>query len=67
LNELSLYILDLVQNSIEAGASLVKIKIAEDLKEDLFTITIEDNGRGIPQDVIDKVQTLFTPQEKREK
>ena len=59
MNELSLYILDLVQNSIEAGASLVKIKIAEDLKEDLFTITIEDNGRGIPQDVIDKVTDPF--------
>ncbi|ADQ46261.1 histidine kinase [Caldicellulosiruptor kronotskyensis 2002] len=59
MNEISLYILDLVQNSIEAGASLVKIEIVEDLKEDLFTITIEDNGRGIPKDVIDKVTDPF--------
>ncbi|BCS81250.1 ATP-binding protein [Anaerocellum diazotrophicum] len=59
MNDLSLYILDLVQNSIEAGASLVKIEIVEDLEEDLFTITIEDNGRGIPKEVIDIVTDPF--------
>lgn len=59
MNEISLYILDLVQNSIEAGASLVKIEIVEDLKEDIFTITIEDNGIGIPKEVIDKVTDPF--------
>lgn len=59
MNELSLYILDLVQNSIEAGASLVKIGIVEDLKEDIFVVTIEDNGRGIPKEDIDKVTDPF--------
>lgn len=59
MNELSLYILDLVQNSIEAGATFVKIEVIEDLEKDIFSILIEDNGRGIPKEVIDKVADPF--------
>jgi len=59
LNELSLYILDLVQNSIEAGATFVKIEVVEDLENDLFLISIEDNGRGIPKELINEVTNPF--------
>jgi anti-sigma regulatory factor (Ser/Thr protein kinase) len=58
MRELSLHILDILQNSVEAGATLVELTIDEDLAADRLTITIEDNGRGIPPE---KLPALFDP------
>jgi hypothetical protein len=58
MRELSLHILDILQNSIEAGATRVALTIDEDLAADRLTITIEDNGRGIPPE---KLPNLFDP------
>ena len=44
MNELSLYILDLVQNSISAGANLVEIRIVVSRAEDRITVLIQDDG-----------------------
>ena len=45
--ELSLNILDVVQNSISAGATLIKIKIAADSHSDRLAVSVSDNGRGM--------------------
>jgi hypothetical protein len=45
MKDLSLHILDLSQNSISAGASLVEISVEEDTKADRLTICINDNGK----------------------
>jgi anti-sigma regulatory factor (Ser/Thr protein kinase) len=50
MEDISLHILDIVENSINAGATLVKIRITEKSSEDIFTVRVEDNGRGIPQE-----------------
>jgi len=42
VRELSLHILDIAQNSIEAGADTIGITISEDESSDLLTITIEE-------------------------
>lgn len=47
MREISLHILDLVQNSIEAGATEVKLEIIEDLTKDSMIIRVSDNGRGM--------------------
>jgi hypothetical protein len=47
MTELALHILDIVQNSITGKATLIEITIHEDRKEDLLTIEIEDNGKGM--------------------
>ncbi len=47
MRELALHILDLVQNSIEAGASRVLLVIIEDIGGDTLTIRVRDNGRGM--------------------
>lgn len=60
LKELSLHILDLVQNSIGAGATEIKIKIIEDLGADRMEIIIEDNGRGMPEEFLENVLDPFT-------
>ncbi|MFZ1239015.1 MAG: ATP-binding protein, partial [Anaerolineae bacterium] len=47
MRELSLHILDLVQNAREAGASRVSVTIEERCAADRMTICIADNGRGM--------------------
>jgi hypothetical protein len=47
LEDLSFHILDIVENGIEAGATSINIFIEEDIKEDILTMTVEDNGQGM--------------------
>jgi len=49
MRELSLHILDLVQNALEAGATLVKLEIIENFAADVLTIRMSDNGRGMDE------------------
>lgn len=57
--ELSLHILDLVQNSLRAQASAVEIRIREDLEKDLLTITVKDNGHGMSLESVKRVIDPF--------
>ena len=59
MRELSLHILDLLENAVEAGASIIEIKIEEDLKTDWMVIEITDNGRGMRQELIERVLNPF--------
>jgi len=47
VRDLSLHILDLVENSIRAEASVVRVTIAIDPAADSLRIVIEDNGKGL--------------------
>lgn len=60
MKDLSLHILDIIQNSIVAGATLVEISINEDDKNDKLTLEIVDNGKGMSQDMINKVSDPYT-------
>ena len=60
MKELSLHILDIAQNSITAGASLVQIEIAEDTAADTLIITVTDNGKGMSEEFLKKVRDPFT-------
>lgn len=59
MQDLSLHLLDLIQNSIVAKANLVKITIHEDEKKDWLHIAIEDNGKGMDQETIKKAIDPF--------
>lgn len=59
MRELSLHILDVVQNSIAAEATLVQIRIEEDTERDRLVIEIEDNGKGMDPDMVRKVTDPF--------
>ncbi len=50
MRELSLHILDIAENGITAGADCIQIVVNEKRTEDLLTIVIQDNGRGMPAD-----------------
>jgi hypothetical protein len=64
MKELSLHILDIVENSIRAQATLVEIMIDEDIVSDRYTITIRDNGSGMSSEqavnVLDPFYTTRT-------
>jgi hypothetical protein len=47
MRDLSLHILDLIENSIRAGASEVCLTVEEDFADNRMTIVVEDNGPGI--------------------
>ncbi|MDH4230960.1 MAG: ATP-binding protein [Nitrospirota bacterium] len=59
MEDISLHILDVAENSIGAGASLIRITLSEITAEDLFSLEIEDNGRGMPEDIMTKVLDPF--------
>jgi anti-sigma regulatory factor (Ser/Thr protein kinase) len=55
MKDLSLHILDIVQNSVSAGAKNIVVSIAEDTKKDTLTILIQDDGKGMAPDVVARV------------
>jgi len=57
--ELSMNILDIVENSTRAGASLIQIGITEDRKNDTLRIEITDNGEGMEADTVEKALDPF--------
>ncbi len=62
--ELSLHIMDLVQNSLVAGATRVEIRIVESLAEDRLIIEIQDDGQGIPEEMVSRVTDPFVTSRK---
>jgi hypothetical protein len=59
MKELSLNILDIVQNAIRADASEISIMIDESQSKDLYQIIIRDNGTGIPDEILSNVTDPF--------
>ena len=59
MRELSLHILDIVENGITAGADCIHIDINESRADDLLTIVIRDNGRGIPAEKLARLTDPF--------
>lgn len=59
MREISLHIIDIVENGIRAGADCIKISIEENIKENLLSISISDNGSGIPAELFSKVTDPF--------
>jgi len=66
LEDLSLHILDIAENSIEAGATKVEIFITESPEEDLLVLKVTDNGKGMDGEVLSRVaDPFFTTREKK--
>ncbi len=59
MRELSLNILDIAQNSLAAGATLVTLTVKEDKQADLLRLSVEDNGRGMDAQTLAKVRDPF--------
>ena len=59
MQDFSLHILDIAENSIGAGAKLIEIIIVEDIKKDVLTIEIKDDGKGMSEEMVSKVLDPF--------
>ena len=59
MRELSLHILDVLENAVEAGASAIEIKIDEDIEADQMVIEIGDNGRGMSKEMTSGILDPF--------
>ena len=58
MQELSMNVLDVAENSVRAGATLIEITVDEQPAQDLLTIVIRDNGCGM---TTDQVQSVVDP------
>lgn len=59
MRELSLNILDVAQNSITAGASLITIEVNENTVDHILLIGIYDNGKGMSEEQVRSVIDPF--------
>ncbi len=60
MKELSLHILDIIQNSVRAKATVIELTINEDLNNNIFEILVKDNGKGMTKELIEEVKNPFT-------
>ena len=60
MKDLSLHILDIVQNSITAGAENITLDIIDSSNDDLIFIAIRDDGAGMSEEFLSKVTDPFT-------
>jgi hypothetical protein len=60
LRDLSLHILDIVENSIRAGATQVKVGIVQDPECDSMEIVVEDDGPGLCGSAQQALDPFFT-------
>lgn len=59
MRELSLNVMDVAQNSISAGASLITIEAQEDSALDRLVIRVLDNGCGMTKEQVKRVTDPF--------
>lgn len=58
MRELSLHILDIVENSVKAGAKLIEVTVSAE--KSVLTITVKDDGKGMSGEFLSKVCDPFT-------
>lgn len=58
MRELSLNVLDIAENSVKAGAKLIKISVK--VTQNIIEIVISDNGKGMSKEFLSKVTDPFT-------
>lgn len=66
MEDLSLHILDIAENAVAAGATMIRISVNENERRDILSFRVTDNGRGMMQ--AEKARTLdpfFTTKGKR--
>lgn len=59
MRELSLHLMDIIENSISAKAKLVRIEIVENTAKNLLSISVIDNGCGMNSEMVNRVTDPF--------
>jgi hypothetical protein len=67
MDDLSLHILDVAENSVTAGASVVEISVDENPAENSLSISITDDGKGMDEATILAAMDPFMTTKKKAK
>lgn len=59
MNDISLHIIDVIQNSVYADATLITLLIDEDINRNVLVVEIGDNGRGMTQEQVNRLGDPF--------
>ena len=59
MKDISYHILDIVQNSIHAGASRMETVLSEDTVNGILELKIIDNGKGMHEEMLNRVTDPF--------
>lgn len=59
MKDLSMHIMDILQNSTRAGATKIELSILEDPNTDFLTIVFKDNGSGMSEEMLKQVLNPF--------
>jgi hypothetical protein len=65
LHDLSLHLLDLLENAVRAGATVVTTRVVVDRDADALTVSVEDDGCGLPVAPERALDPFFTTKEGR--
>jgi len=60
MHDLSLYLLDIIENSVRAGATRIRVGIVTDRAADSLAITVEDDGPGLPVTPHEALDPFYT-------
>ena len=64
MKDLSLHVMDILQNSTRAKAKKIELNIIENTVEDTYVLCFTDNGSGMDEETVQKV---IDPSEKTSK
>ncbi len=68
MQDISLHLLDIIENSVRAEARKIKIRVVINSQDNLLRLIIEDDGCGMDSETLYKAQNpFFTSKESREK
>ncbi|MCE5234649.1 MAG: ATP-binding protein [Clostridiaceae bacterium] len=59
MKEIALHLLDIVQNSLSAGANLITVAVDIDEAKNLLSVSVNDNGRGMDEETKMRVVSPF--------
>ncbi len=59
MREIALHLLDIAENSVAAGAQNIEITIDEDLQKDRLRAMVQDNGRGMDEELLTRITDPF--------
>lgn len=60
MRDLSLHLLDIIQNSVASGAETINIILGAELRTGKLVMVVEDNGSGMDSALLERVTDPFT-------